>query len=148
MKKLIIIILLNKTVSAQVELKQNSKFYKLGEVTQMGAYIADLKYTTGKKDTTYVLGFVNQEYKTIIKTESVSFSGQSKLNQFYNILMSVFSEENRKDEKYSMNFILGETNMYVANSRTMAAPFAYISTEHSHFTLNEKQVKKLFNKDK
>jgi hypothetical protein len=146
MKKLLILLFLSQTFFAQKTVKKDPAATYIGELSYMGNFIADIKYTIAGKDTNYVFEFHNDDTRSTAKTVIVHFTGQSALEQLYTNLMNVFSDKNRLNPKYSSNIILGETVLIVANSRAMAVAYAYISTEQGHLSLSEKQVKTLFSR--
>jgi hypothetical protein len=146
MKKLLILIFLSQTLFAQKTVEKDPAATYVGELSNMGSFIADIKYTIAGKDTNYVFEFHNDDTRSKTKTVIVHFTGQSALEQLHTNLMNVFSDKNRLNPKYTSNIVLGETVMIIANSRAMAVAYAYISTEQGYVSLSEKQVKTLFSK--
>ena len=122
----------------------------VGKVAPMGSFIAELVYRINKdeKDTIYTLMYRDAKYSRIISVKSVSFSGvDNTLNELYKAFKTVFTEENRKNKDYAINFDLGVSPVSIHNYRLMGAVAAAFFHEGAIVYLTERQLDKLFAKE-
>ena len=121
----------------------------IGKNESLGAYV-ELYYRIGEEeDTTFVLMYQNKNYKTIVDIESITFfGGMDVIDKLYSYMTSVFLDENKKNKDYKVHFALGDKDVIVSNERTMGNNWVRFWTSDGYFVLNEKQVNKLFGKDK
>jgi hypothetical protein len=143
-----------KALSATCQISTPQKLTPLtvvGKIAPMGAFVAELSYqlnNADEKDTIYTLRFNNLKYKHIDAIESVRFSGiNNTLNELYNIFKSVFTEENKKNKNYLVNFTLGKDVVAISNYKSMGVTSAMFLIKDAYFTLTEKQIDKLFGKN-
>ena len=118
----------------------------LGEVKYVGAPKARITFLPGKSDTTYLLLMRDHRYE-LKDYFSVRFSGKDNtLENLYNILISFFTKENRKNKKYEKLFTLGSDRVFVQHYKQLTSHQIIISTHDGHILLGEGEVKRLFNK--
>lgn len=114
-------------LSATAQLtKSEAKWEKIIEEKN----VFTVKQLTTEKDTSYVLFFFNQKYKSIVVTESITFTTLEELKVFFTACLDVCENE---EAKYD------DAQIYISGfgKRT-----AYISLlkKSAYFTLNEKQI--------
>lgn len=118
---------------------------KVGEVKNMGVFIADLTYRVAEKDTVYTIMYKNAAYTTLTDIKSISFESEGNtVNELYAAFKTFFSDENRKNKDYKLQLKLGETDVFLSNLRTMGVTRVMIFTARGHFYLTEKQLDTLF----
>lgn len=136
--KYILILLFPLVTSAQIEVKPSSTKFTVGKIKTVELYglIID-------KDTSYVIMYYSAKYKTITDIRSISFKdNDSTIENLYKTLSSFFTDENRDNKEYKVEFKLGETNVIVSNMK----PSIMFWTPEGYFFLTEKQLKNLFGK--
>ena len=117
----------------------------MGTIKVVGSIQAQLYYRIVEEDTLYTLLFRNQEYQQLVDYSSVTFSAEDNtLKKLYDILKSVFTEENKKNKEYKVKLKLGETEVIISNFRIMGGTSVMFFTSDGYITLTEKQVDKLF----
>src|SRR5258708_1020493 len=105
-------------------------------------FMAELYYRgSEEREPTYTLLYQDQQYQSIVALESINFSSKGNtFNDLYKNLKSVFSEENRNNKDYKVQFKLGQSHVTVSNYIVMKKPSAFISPPNGYFGLFEKQV--------
>lgn len=148
MKKLILLsgFLLSTVLAfSQIKVQSMEKTTLIGKCDR-----ADLSYIAHGKDTTYFITFRNAEYTTLSDYKTVEFSGEGNtLSSLYDILMSFFSDQNRKNKEYEVPFMLGDNQMLCKNFRMLgctSVTFCKVTKPSGFCYLTEGQVKKLFNR--
>lgn len=87
--------------NAQIETVKLPDIIKIGEVTYMGQFVAELHYIPVKNDTTYSLLFDNQKYSSISDLERVEFqSSPGILDTLYNLFSKSFDLEKGKQTTF------------------------------------------------
>lgn len=123
----------------------------VGKIAPMGSFTAELSYQINEKDTKdtiYTLRFNNAKYTHITSIESVRFSGvDNTVVELYKMFKSVFSEENKKNKDYIVQFNLGKDAVAVSSIKSMGITSAMFTYKEAYFSLTEKQVDKLFGKN-
>lgn len=142
MKTTTVLLLFSLYSLGQIEIVE-SKYRDIGEVKNGVSLLAKLSYAVYGQDTAYLLTYQDYNYQQITKLESLSFEGQSTLNQLYKLISSVFTDEHKKDKTYEVNFKLGKDYVSVGTYRVMGVTSARIIS-NGFFYLTEKQLKKLF----
>lgn len=145
MKKLLALLLIVSLKGiGQIEVKPQTKFEDFSKVTRFKEEVAYIKYTV-KEDTLFFFTYRNQEYKTLNDTKYVMFSGMKTLDDLSKIMLSVFLEENKSKDDFSVSFNLGKDDVYVSTIKSGKTTLCYFSVKHKgHTTLTEKEVKELF----
>ena len=139
------LLLVSVTGYGQIEMRPELKKIEIGSIKTPRA---ELYGTVVDGDTTYTLMYKNAAYQTLTDFQSVSFSNdENTLGTLYDILKSVFKEENKKNKDYKVQFKLGETEVIVSNYRSMGMTAAMFFTTRGHTFFSEKQVDKLFGKE-
>jgi hypothetical protein len=122
----------------------------VGKIAPMGAFIAELSYRPNEADetdTTYTLRFNNMKYTHIDAITSVQFSGiGNAVSGLYKVFKSVFSEENKSNKDYTVQFTLGKELVSISHTKGMGITSAMFLIKDAYFMLTEKQVDKLFGK--
>lgn len=148
MKYLLPLILLMPSVSfsqSQQQLEKTIQHKIIGEVKSAGYLIAKLSYRVADKDTLYSFMFLNQKYESLSDYQTISFTNhQNTLKQLYGILKNCFSEENKIQKRYKVDFKLGQEWASARLSKLKGEDSVLFDTEHGLFHLLEKQVDKLF----
>ena len=130
---------------SQIEIKKKEPKVIMGTIKVVGSIQAQLYYRIVEEDTLYTLLFRNQEYQQLVDYSSVTFSAEDNtLKKLYDILKSVFTEENKKNKEYKVKLKLGETEVIISNFRIMGGTSVMFFTSDGYITLTEKQVDKLF----
>ena len=152
MKKLLAVtlVLLSFLSYGQITVLNTPKLLEVGKV-KSGIYTSgEIYYTVEGKDTTYTFRYMNAQYKMITDYKSVYFqSDNNALNEFYKICKSVFSEENKKNKNYFVEFKLGNDFVFVKNSRMFGINYITIGVLDKGYTIQllESQIDKLFGKE-
>lgn len=119
----------------------------LGVVKGLGYYIGEISYTIEGKDTTYTFYFRNNKYSQLVDVQYVSFDEQGgTLNQLYDVMKSVFKEENKKNKDYEVKFNLGDTPVIVSGTKLSGTYVLWFYTPNGYCYLRENTVDKLFDK--
>jgi hypothetical protein len=152
MKKLLLfsLILFSFLSNAQIKVLNIPKSIELGKVNAGFYTHSEITYIVDEKDTVYTFRYMDARYKGIVEYKSVDFkSDNNTLNEFYNICKSVFSEENRKNKNYIVNFKLGNDYFLVKNTRMLGITYVTIGVIDKGYTIQflESQIDKLFGKE-
>lgn len=116
--------------NAQVEISNIKQPVRIGE-SKNGPYsIAKLTYLvdeTNNNDTTYTFAFRDSRFKERMEYAAVSFKsdGNAK-DDFYSIISTVFSNENKRNKQYEVHFKLGNELVQVKNFRFTGITYAMI----------------------
>lgn len=95
-------------------------------------------------DTLYILTFRNQKYESLVDFCGIAFnSNKTKLNDVYNLFMSVFKEENIYNKTYRVIFELEGKKIAISNMDGNV----WLYTEEGYITLTKNDVNKIFNKN-
>lgn len=128
------------------ELSRSTDWQTLGEVKYVGPAKASLQFIPGKPDTTYLLLMRDSRYE-LKEYFSIRFSGEGgTLENLYEILISFFKKENRKNKNYEKLFNLGDQRVFVQHYRQLTGHQVMLSTNDGHILLGEGEIKRLFNR--
>lgn len=132
---------------SQIEVREKAKKTTIGK-GKNGQYEAELYYFVIDSDTTYSIMYQNMEYTRITDIQSFTFKDiDNTREKLFNIMMSVFDDQNIKNKEYSVPIKLGETNITISNYRIMGVSASMVSVlGKGYFVLPKKQVQKLFGK--
>lgn len=139
---------------AQLEEIESSKssWVTVGEVKWLSNVKASLKYIPGI-DKTYLLYLQDDEKlknnrdMTVYQYFSVRFSGKDNTaEKLYELLISFFDEENKKNKSYEKTFRLGTEMMLVRHFPKLTTHAIVLATKQNHITLTKKEINKLFDK--
>ena len=136
-------------LSAQIQIQTSNSEVIVGKCKN-GAYTqAQLSYTIQEdKDTLYAFLFLNAKFSALTDYQTIQFSGENNaVSDLYNILKSFFTEENKKNKEYKVEFKLGNTQVIASNVRIMGVTSVMIFTTKGYVYLTEKQVEKVFGKN-
>jgi hypothetical protein len=87
------------------------------------------------------------KYTHIDAITSVQFSGiGNAVSGLYKVFKSVFSEENKSNKDYTVQFTLGKELVSISHTKGMGITSAMFLIKDAYFMLTEKQVDKLFGK--
>lgn len=150
MKKLwLLFFLVAAVLFTQAQLKELSisrDWQTLGEVKYVGPAKASLRYLPGKSDTTYLLLMRDSRYE-LKDYFSIRFNSEGgALGNLYQILISFFKKENRKNKNYEKLFNLGDQRVFVQHYRQLTGHQVMLSTNDGHILLGEGEINKLFDK--
>lgn len=153
MKKImlwLLFIVLSATTNAQIKVQKTYEYEYIGEVKNGFQKFAELKKAIDNsvqpRSEYYIFNFRNMEYQQLISFESIVFEGEKNLDDFYNIIMSVFDPKNIDNKDYRVSFELGNKKCSVSNFSMFGMKLVYISNGNGYIYLKKKQIKKLFNK--
>jgi hypothetical protein len=123
----------------------------IGKVKTGGIYLlASLEYVLDEqKDTVYTFNYRNLEYDKITVYHSFTFNNEGNtLDEFYNLLKTFFTDENKKNKDYKLSIKLSETPLILSNFRTMGVTsvMIYLGSGKGYVYLTERQVDKVFGK--
>lgn len=144
----LVAVLITSVSFAQLQVKQTSPKQVIGNIKAGGVLHCELAYRIdGDMDTVYTIMFKDAGYSALVDYKSVSFNSDGNtLNELYNVIKSVFSEENKKNKDYKVQFTLGDTDVIVSNWRSMGITGAMFFTKGGYTVIGEKQLDKLFGK--
>ena len=95
-------------------------------------------------DTLYILTYRNQKYQSIIDYSGIAFnSNKTKLNDVYDLFMSVYKAENINNKNYRVIFEL-EGKKIAISSRDGNV---WLYTTEGYVTLTKDDINKIFNKN-
>lgn len=135
------------SASSQIEVQATPKSIAIGKVKSGSTTLAELSYTVTDGDTLYTILYNNMEYKTLTDYQYLRFNEDGgTLNKLYEVIKSVFLDENKKNKDYSVSLKLGADQVVIGNIRLMGTTSALISGPKGYVYLTEKQVDKLFNR--
>ncbi len=134
-------------VDAQIEIKKETAPVYIGKVKAGYISKAELFYKIIDDDTVYTLMFKNEQYKTLVDYEYISFSNQDgTLQKLYELFKTVFTDENKKNKDYQVKFTLGESSALISNWRLFGNTSAYFSNSKGYCVLTENNIELLFGK--
>src|SRR5689334_109867 len=88
-------------VFSQLEVKPKPKKTTIGK-TKNGQYEVELYQLSIDNDTAYVIMYQDMQFQRIVDFKSVSFKDiDGTREKLYELMMSVFSDENEKNKEYS-----------------------------------------------
>jgi hypothetical protein len=132
---------------AQLQVQKVPETTVVGKTYNGGSSpVLELSYRLEGTDTLYTFMFINSKY-SMGDYQSVHFSGEGNtLNDLYNILMTFFTDEHKKDKDYTVNLKLGSENVVLKNYRIFGSTSVMFYTPKGYCFLTEKQIKKVFNR--
>ena len=127
---LCIVTLFNAKTNAQIQISNIKQPIRVGE-SKNGPYsIAKLTYLvdeTNKHDTTYTFTFRDSRYKDRMEYAAVSFKSEGNAkDDFYSMVKTVFSNNNKRNKQYEVTFKLGDELVQVKNFRFTGITYAMI----------------------
>lgn len=149
----VLAILVHHTSFAQIEeiAPTKTSWITIGEVKWLANTKGSLKYTANKTDTVYLLylqdatKLKDNNDRTVYKYFSLSFKETGNtLNHLYELLISFFNPENKKDKDYEKTFRLGNDLVMIRHYPALLSPSIALVAKDSYIVLNEKEVHKLF----
>lgn len=121
--------------------------HPIGTIRSFGFTYFQLSYTVDRSDTTYSLMFKNLQYEDREDYQTITFHGEGNaLNNFYDLMTSVWRKENRRNKDYEVNFRLGNQNVSVSNFRLTGISYVRLATDSGYCILTRGQVDQLFGK--
>lgn len=142
-------------LTAQLQETTGSKtqWTTVGELKWMSNTKASLKYAASLRDTTYLLSLQDEQKlqnsrgSTVYQYFSIRYSGvDNTTEKLYQLLISFFTDENRKNKDYEKSFRLGNEAVLVRHYPKLIATTISFSTTKNTILFTEKEVKKLFGK--
>jgi hypothetical protein len=132
------------TAHAQLTKVKTYPTVTIGEVNNMVKFIAKLYYTVGKTDTTYVIEFNDMRYGTTTTSiKSFSFKNEhGALDSLYNMLSAALNQPSEQPTLLK----LGNEDISFSAKKAYGSSTVTIYFQSAYFTLNRKQLNKLFNK--
>jgi hypothetical protein len=134
-------------VQAQLkEIEPSGEWQTLGVVKYVGAAKASLRFLPAQHDTTYLLVMRDARYE-LKNYFSIRFRSDGEaLAALYDILLSFFQKENRKNKDYQKIFNLGDERVHVQHFRQLTGNQIMLTTHDGYILLGEGEIKKLFGK--
>ena len=131
------------TTHAQLTKVKTYPTVTIGEVSNLVKFIAKLYYKVGDKDTTYVIEFNDMRYSTTTNIKSISFRNQQgALDSLYSMLSAAL---NKPSEQPTL-LKLGNEDISFSAKKAYGPASVTIYFQSAYFTLNRKQLNKLFGK--
>ncbi len=125
----------------------------VGELKWLSNTKASLKYTASLRDTVYLLSLQDEQKlqnsrgSTVYQYFSIRYNGvDNTTEKLYQLLISFFADENRKNKDYEKTFRLGNEAVLVRHYPKLIATTISFSTTKNTILFTEKEVKKLFGK--
>lgn len=150
MKRTIIIILFCFAATickAQIEMGESAQWTLVGQVKSLGKTIAKLEYSFNGSDTVYFL--LMKDFKRQQETNyfSIKFKGTGNAcSQFYELLFSFFTDENKKNKDYMKTFKLGGEAVNLQHCSLIGTHGVRLTTNDGYINLSKKDIEKLFGK--
>ncbi|MFO0415467.1 MAG: hypothetical protein ACK50E_07410 [Bacteroidota bacterium] len=131
----------------------------IGKVKSNSSILASLEYRLDdNKDTIYTLKYRNFKLSNLLEYETFTFKNDGNtINQFYDILKSFFTEENKKNKEYQVAVKFRDKSLYLFNWRNLGVTNVGISLSRYNIVdnsidsgycyLTEKQINKLFSRE-
>jgi hypothetical protein len=149
---LCILALYTASMQAQVQISNIKQPVRIGEAKNGPYSIAKLTYLvneTNSNDTTYTFSFRDSRFKDRMEYADISFKsdGNAK-DDFYSIIKTVFSAENKRNKQYEVTFKLGKELVQVKNFRFTGITYAMLvfNGEAQTIPLLKSAVNKTFGK--
>ncbi|MFT3680462.1 MAG: hypothetical protein QM791_09335 [Ferruginibacter sp.] len=134
-------------VKAQLEMAEQVQWTKIGELKTLGITKAKLEYHAETTDTVYFL--LMRDFRKQQETNyfSVKFRGEGNtLAVFYELLVSFFTDENKKDKDYMKTFRLGKEPVNLQHCSLIGTHGVRLTTNDGYINLSKKDIDKLFGK--
>lgn len=143
----IAILLRTLVVPAQIKMADKADWNVLGEVKSVGSLIAKLEYSVAANDTTWFLLMKDFKKQQEVNYFSIRFqSTGNACTQFYELLKSFFTDDNRANKNYMQTFTLGNTGVNLQHCTLIAKHGVRLTTRDGYINLSEKDIDKLFGK--
>lgn len=144
----VLFFIITDSVTAQIKMAEKSDWYLVGQVKSLGTVIAKLEYSLNSdNDTTYFLLMKDFKKQREVNYFSIKFQGTgSACSQFYELLKSFFTDENKANKYYSQTFTLGKTGVNLQHCILIAKHGVRLTTTEGYINLSEKDIDKLFGK--
>lgn len=141
-------ILILSTLALILSTKTNAQI-PIGKCSH-GAYTSgELSYEIKGTDTLYTLTYRDFQYSSNPIYDDLKFKGNSKvIDDLYNLMKSVFNEENVKNKDYKVAITLGDQEVKVGTYRFMGMTMSQITTNIGWGYFTSIQLDKLFGKIK
>lgn len=138
-------ILVSNLCYAQIKVLNNPTTEIRGVIGVLENPSVKLNYKTENgTDTLYILTFRNQKYQSIVDYCGIAFnSNKTKLNDLYDLFMSVFKSENINNKTYRVIFELEGKKIAISNMDRNV----WLYTEEGYITLSKNDINTIFNKN-
>jgi hypothetical protein len=142
---ILFLILISNLGSAQIKVLNNPTTEVRGLIGSIESPSVKLNYKTENgTDTLYILTFRNQKYQSIVDYCGIAFnSNKTKLNDLYDLFMSVFKSENINNKTYRVIFELEGKKIAISNMDRNV----WLYTEEGYITLSKNDINTIFNKN-
>ncbi|HQW83459.1 MAG TPA: hypothetical protein PK987_03310 [Ferruginibacter sp.] len=150
---LILVIICYKSSFAQLQEIEASKpnWVTVGELKWMSNIKASLKYFVNGNDTTCLLylqdivKLKNNNDMTVYQYFSIRFSGvDNTMGKLYDLLISFFDQQNKKNKQYEKRFRLGDEMVLVRHFQKITSKAIVLATSKNSIVLSKNEVDKLF----
>lgn len=142
------------SMSAQIEVKKEAKWVKLGEVKAAGHTVASVNWSAmdnQNQDTAYAVTIRDCTYKTIWEYKTCYFKGMSTANDFHRLLKQAFLDENKRNKDFTIAFDLsfGKStySIRIMNTRMLGSTYAILYIGDAYGYLSESQVSAMFGRE-
>ncbi len=135
------------SIHAQIEMAETANWEKIGEVKSLGTTLAKLEYKITDADTVYFLLMKDFKKQQEVNYFSLKFKGTGgAYSQFYQLLKSFFTDDNRKNKEYMQTFKLGSEGVNLQHCTLIGRHGVRLTTRDGYINLSEKDIDKLFGK--
>ena len=119
----------------------------IGEVKRLGTTLAKLEYKTTDADTVYFLLMKDFKKQQEVNYFSLKFKGTGNAcSQFYELLKSFFTDDNRQNKDYMKTFKLGSDGVNLQHCTLIGSHGVRLTTRDGYINLSQKDINKLFGK--
>ena len=109
----------------------------------------ELAYRVTGTDTIYTLTYRNSRKSANADLQTITFSGNGNtLDAFYRLLKTMYAEESQARSFYKVSAKLGDEDLIITAAKDFGTPVALIESKNGAFMLREKNLDKLFGKNK
>lgn len=139
------LLLISVIATAQIsEVKHPDRYY-VGKIEKKGIQVVSLSYTVENSDSSYILQYINAEYKHVVDIKGIAFLGTNGAVE--SLYKSMKAALKLKDDDRN-SFQLGFDNISLSSFKDddgVRKVFVYVN-DKGYFTLSEKEIDKLFGK--
>jgi len=133
---------------AQITMAEKADWKPIGKLKTLGITKASLEYRVSGRDTVYLLfmkDFTKRGEKAESQFFSIKFNGvDNTFEKLYELLKSFFLDENRKNNKYTQTFRLGDQMVNLQHILLVTGKGVMLSTREGYINLSEGDIDKLF----
>ncbi len=121
-----------------------SKGNVIGQVIEKTKLVSKLTWEVSGTDTIYLFTFANVKGHQFTDHQAIVLVGARAVDKFYQAVKSVFSEENKKNRDYKLDWNDGGVAIKIGHGEPKNT--VMVGLENGYCFLTEKQVDKTFGK--